>query len=282
MRITVTAPLAALLAAAVVATGRPIAAQEAPLPDRNSFMAKVRGAIRIDQEVQQNFNYVERRRDVKFSALGKVSVGPLRTFEVFPSAEPGRTYKRLIAIDGQPLDPDELRRRDAEHARDLDKEMRRQQRETPAQRAQRLERFERERNERRAILEDALDVFEATVLAREIIDGEPTIVVALTPRPNVRVDTREGNWMKQFSGRAWFVEHDGQFARFDMQASDDVAIGWGLIGRLHKGSHLLVERRRVGHTWLPARLTFTATGKTLLFRAFELDVRTEYGEYREK
>ena len=88
--------------------------------------------------------------------------------------------------------------------------------------------------------------------------------------------------MKQFRGRAWFVEHDGQFARFDMQASDDVAIGWGLIGRLHKGSHLLVERRRVGQTWLPASLTFTATGKTLLFRAFELDVRTEYGEYREK
>ena len=227
MRITVTAPLAALLAAAVVvATGRPIAAQAVPLPERDSFMAKVRSAIRVDQEVQQNFNYVERRRDVKFSALGKVSVGPLRTFEVFPSAEPGRTYKRLIAIDGQPLDPEELRRRDGEHARDLDKEMRRQQRETPAQRAQRLERFERERNERRAILEDALNVFEATVLAREIIDGEPTIVVALTPRPNVRVSTREGNWMKQFRGRAWFAEHDGQFARFDMQASDDVAIGW--------------------------------------------------------
>ena len=51
---------------------------------------------------------------------------------------------------------------------------------------------------------------------------------------------------------------------------------------MHKGSHLLVERRRVGQTWLPASLTFTATGKTLLFRAFELDVRTEYGEYREK
>ena len=55
--------------------------------------------------MQQNFNYVERRRDVKFSALGKVSVGPLRTFEVFPSAEPGRTYKRLIAIDGTAARP---------------------------------------------------------------------------------------------------------------------------------------------------------------------------------
>jgi hypothetical protein len=112
--------------------------------------------------------------------------------------------------------------------------------------------------------------------------GEPAIVVTLTPRADARVSTREGNWMKHFQGRARFVERDAQFAGFDMAAMDDVSIGWGIVGRLHKGSRLVVERRPVDGIWLPARLSFTATGKTLMFRAFSLDVASEYFQYKRK
>jgi hypothetical protein len=249
------------------------------LPPNDQFMARVRAAIRIDPELQQGFTYLERRREVKVSALGKVSVGPLRTFEVFPAADPARTYKRLIAVEGKPLDPEELRKRDAEHARDVEEQTRKEQRESPDQRARRIE---DDRQERQAILADALAVFATAVVGREWVYGEPAIVVTLTPRADARVSTREGNWMKHFQGRARFVERDGQFAGFDMAAMDDVSIGWGIVGRLHKGSRLVVERRPVDGTWLPARLSFTATGKTLMFRAFSLDVASEYFQYKRK
>jgi hypothetical protein len=254
----------------------------APLPDRDQFMTRVRAAIRIDTDVQQDFTYLERRRDVKISGFGKVSVGPLRTFEVFPSPDPAHTYKRLIEVDGKPLDRAELARRDAEHARDLDEQERRERRESPEQRARRLESVQADRRDRMAILNDALAVYEATILGRDAIEGEPAIVVRLTPKPEARVSTREGNWMKQFSGRAWFVERDAQFAGFDMQAGDDVSIGWGIVGRLHKGSRLVVQRRPVGGVWLPSRLTFEASGKTLMFRPFTLNVTTEYFGYKRR
>jgi hypothetical protein len=246
------------------------------------FLARMRAAIRIDEDLRNDFTYTEHRRDVKVSPLGKVSVGPLRTFEVFPSREPGRTYKRLIAIDGRPLDPAELERRDSEHQRDLENELRRQRRETPAQQAKRLERQEAERRNSAAILRDAMAVFEASLVSRDVVDGEATIAVALTPRPQARVTTREGGWMKHFAGRAWFVEEDGQLARLDMQATDDLSIGWGIVGRLHKGSRILVERKRLGSLWLPSRLTFVGTGRTLLFRPFELNLVTEYFDYKPK
>jgi hypothetical protein len=252
------------------------------LPPRDQFMARVRAALRIDPELQQGFTYLERRREVKFSALGKVSVGPLRTFEVFPAADPARTYKRLIAVDGKPLDAEELRKRDAEHARDIEEQARRDQRESPDQRARRLEQIEDDRRERQAILTDALAVFDAALVGRESVHGEPTIIVTLTPKPDARVSTRQGNWMKHFQGRAHFVERDAQFAGFDMAAIDEVSIGWGIIGRLHKGSRLIVERRPVDGLWLPARLSFAASGKTLMFRPFTLDVVAEYFDYRKK
>ena len=245
-------------------------------------MAKVRSAVRLDTDLQKDFTFVEHRREVKVSALGKVSVGPLRTFEVVPGQDPSRTYKRLIAVEGRPLDPAELQTRDEERQRDLAKEERADRRETPAQRARRLDRAERERREKLAILQDALNVFEASVVAREVVEGEPTVVVSLTPRADANAETREGNWMRQFRGHGWFVEADGQMARLDMQAFDDVSIGWGLIGRLYKGSRVLVERRPVAGVWMPWRLTFVATGKSLLFRPFDLNLVTEYWNYKTK
>jgi len=283
VRIPVTAVFAVFLSAGLLQTSLPSSgSQPSPLPDRDSFMARVRSAIRLDEDLQKDFTYIERRRDVKVGPLGKVSVGPLRTFEVFPSSEPGRKYKRLIAIDGKPLDPVELQRRDAEHQRDLENDARKQRRETPAQQARRLERAARERRDTLTILDDALAVFEPSLVAREIVDGEVMIVVALNPRATARPATREGGWMKQFQGRAWFLEEDGQLARLDMQATDDVSIGWGIVGRVYKGSRIVVERQRLGRLWLPARLTFEATGRTLMFRPFELNVVTEYLDYRGK
>jgi hypothetical protein len=67
-----------------------------------------------------------------------------------------------------------------------------------------------------------------------------------------------------------------------VQAIDDVSVGWGLVGRLHKGSRIVVERQRLGRQWLPWRLTFEASGRTLLFRTFDLNVVTEFSEYKLK
>jgi hypothetical protein len=273
-------PVMAILAVFLIETTP--GPQATPLPEREAFMSLVRSAIRLDSDLQKDFTYIERRRDVKVGAFGKVSVGPLRTFEVFPSADPTGTYKRLIAIDGKPLDPAELRRGDLEHQRDVENEAQKRRVETPAQQARRLEHVDLDRRQTQLILDDALRVFEAAIVTRETIDGEATIVVNMTPRANARVTTREGSWMKQFQGRAWFVEEDGQLARLDVRAIDDVSIGWGIVGRLHKGSRILVERRRTGSLWLPWRLTFDATGRTLLFRTFDVDVVTEYSDYKRK
>jgi hypothetical protein len=247
-----------------------------PLPDVAVLTRQVREAIRLGYELQKQFTYREHRRDVKISKLGKVTVGPVRTFEVFPSREPGKTYKRLIAVDGKPLDPEELARRDAERQRDLARA------ETEAQRAKRLQEEEAERREREAILNDAIAVFEATLVGRETLEGHPLIVAALKPRVDVPVSTREGRWFKHFEGRAWIDETDHQVARLDMRAANDVSIGWGIIGRVDEGSRFVYSRRKVEDTWLPAEVIFEASGRTLLFRKFQLNAVTTYSDYRRR
>ena len=254
--------------------------QGADLPDPVAFIKKVRDVARLDYEIQSEFTYLERRRDIRLSKLGKVTVGPLRTFEVYPSPIRGRTYKRLIAVDGQPLDPVELARRDAERASALREAEEKRRNETPRAREARLQEEAEERREREAVLDDALAVFEVKFLRREVIEGQPLLVGTATPRPHARVSTREGRWLKQFAGEIQLSETDHQIVRLDMRALDDVSIGWGIVGRVYKGSRFVFARRKIENAWLPSEVTFDATGRTLLFRRFHIATTTTFSDYR--
>ncbi len=220
----------------------PVASQT-PLPSPTSaeLARRLRAAVRLDYQMQADYTYLERRRDVKISKLGKVTIGPVRTFRVLPSPVSGQTYKRLIAVDDKPLPADELARRDAEHANDIKEAQALQARETPSQRAERLERSTREQRERDAILEDAFRAYDAVIERREIVDGMPVLVARMTPRQDAPVTTREGRWMSHFEGHLWVAEADYQIVKVDMRATSDVTIGWGVVGRIQKGSRVLLR-----------------------------------------
>jgi hypothetical protein len=249
-------------------------------PDASAFFQKVREATRLDYELQSEFSYREERRDVRISRLGKVEIGALRTFEVFPSSVPGRTYKRLIAVNGVPLSADELARRDREHQNNLENQRAQQSRETPQDRKERLEKEAEALAERNAILDDALAVFQGTFIGRETIDGATVCVLSVTPREDARVRTREGRWLKSFAGTVWITADDYQIVKLDMRARGDVSIGWGILGRVHEGSRFVFARRRFEGAWLPSQVIFDATGRTLLFRKFDLDLVTTYSGYK--
>jgi len=267
--------------AAAPAPPSPAVPLNTPLPPTHEFIRKMRGAIRFDEDLQQAYTYLERRRDVKITGLGKVSVGPMRTFEVYPSNQPGRTYKRLIAVDGKPLPPADLARRDEEHRQNVLAEHERDKAETPAARNARLAKEAQERRERDAIVNDAFAIFEATAIGRDSIDGQDVLVLWIRPRSNVSPRTREGGYMTKFAGKIWVVEADGQIVKLDLTAFDDIPVGYGVVGRVHTGARLEFARRHVNNeTWLPAWSHITAKGRTLLFRPFDFDVRTDYTDYK--
>jgi len=242
----------------------------AQAPNLDALIDDVREVLRREYAAPVRFTYLEHSRDIDISTFGKVSVGPLRTFEVYPT--PTGDWKRLIAVEGKSLDPTELARRDAEHQKDVRKQLA----ESPRQKAQRARREEEETRDREAILDDAKSVYEIGFVNRETVDGQPVIVVSLTPRPNARVTTREGNWMKQFAGRMWIAQADHSIARLKLHAVDDVSIGWGVVARLEPGSGFDYIRKRVGGAWLPSELTVQASGRTLLFRRFDVKAITTY------
>jgi hypothetical protein len=258
--------------------GGPVDCSHRP-PDMGALAAQIRETLRREYAAPLQFTYIEHRREVDISRFGAVTVGPLRTFEVYPT-DTVDEYKRLVAIDGRPLDAAELARRDAEHQRDLQKRAERDRTESPQRRAARLKREAEEIREREDILDDGAAVFELGFECREVLEGQPVIALSLKPRQQARVKTREGAYMKKFAGRMWVSEDGHHIARLRLQAFDDVSIGWGVVARVEAGSGFDYVRTKIAGTWLPSKLTIEGSGRTLLFRRFQVKTVTTYTNHK--
>jgi hypothetical protein len=252
------------------------AAPVQPVPDMEALARNVHQTLLREYREEQRFTYIEKRRDVEVSKLGKVYVGPLRTFEVYPRTF-GPDYKRLIEIEGKPLDAAELAKRDEEHRRNVQRQAERERAESPERRAARLKKQQDELTE---TIDDAARVFAFGFLGREVVDGESLIVVSLKPRQNARVTSREGAWMKKLEGKLWIAESDYHIARIRVHAVDDLSIGWGVVAKVEPGSGFEYVRKRIGSSWVPLELKVEGSGRTLLFRRFSVKTVTTYSNHQ--
>jgi hypothetical protein len=254
---------------------------ERPLPDPHEFAARVRARLKSDRTLLSRYTYVERREEIKVSKLGKIEEGPVKLYEVYPSREPGNTYKRLIAVDGVPLTPEELEKRDSKHRDDVLREMRKRESESPEDRAKRLRKEAKERAEEEAVLAEIFELYNIRLVGRDVLEGETMIVATLDPKRGYDPRTDAGKLLEKVRARVWVSEADHQIARIEAEVIDDVTYGWGILARLHKGSRAEFVRRKVNdEVWLPAKEVVHASGRSLLFRSFKLDTVTTYSDYR--
>ena len=237
-----------------------------------------------DDLLDLRYSYRVHRRSYEVSALGKVTTGPERVYDVGPSpVDPSILYRRLVSIDGRPLAPRELQVRDDRHRREAERTVDRRRRETPDQRATRLREEAEEAREREARLDDLLRVYRFDPQGHETVDGERVLVVAVTPRLDVPTKSSMGKHLKKGRGRAWVHEQEGQLARIEMELLGTVSIGLGVIGHVDAGSRMLYRRARLPDgTWAPTEARFAGTGASLVFRPFAIETWALYTEYRRR
>ena len=253
------------------------ASAERPLPDLETFRKEVRARLRADRSLETQYMYLEQREEIEVSPLGKVEVGSVKVYEVYPSLDPGNTWKRLIAVDGEPLEPEELAENDRQHLEDL----RERRQASPAELKKRAREAAEQREKELAAIEDLFRLYDVRMIGREEVGGYPTILFTLDPKTDVSPRTEQGEMMQRVRVRAWVHEFDYELVRAEVEVLRDITWAWGLIGRVHAGSRALFERTKVNdEIWLPASLRFDASGRSLMFRAFDLDASTRWWGYR--
>ena len=252
--------------------------QEKPLPEYQTFAAKVRAHLATDQERQSGYVFTERRTEQKVDGAGKVTDESTKVFEVYPGLEGEERYRRLIEENGRPVPPDKLARQDRERKLEVDEYVRRSAQ--PDARDSRRREQEKRRRRYSAAIDDLFGIYDIKMVRRERIDGHDTIFATLTPN-GVKPQTDDGMVMTHFKARAWVSESDYELVRVEVEAIKNLSIGMGLLARVHEGTRASFERRKVNNeAWLPAKVTWTASGRVLLVRRLRLRGISEFSGYR--
>jgi hypothetical protein len=265
--------LAALLFVAMAS------AQERPLPDYATFAAQVKTHLATDEERQSGYMFVERRIEQKVDGTGRPTSESVKVFEVYPGLPGEERYRRLIEEDGRRVAPDKLAQKDRERQQDVQSYVRSQASEARRQKAARED--EKARRHYAAAVDDLFRIYDIQLVRREALEGHDTILATLTPKEGVRPQTDDGKIMQKFKARAWVSESDYELVRVEVEAVRDLSFGMGLLARVHKGTVATYDRRKVNNeVWLPAKVTWTASGRVLLLRRLRLRGISEFSGYR--
>lgn len=259
-----------------------VSAQTRPLPDSETFLRETRARLQTDYTLQRSYAYVETRRELKLDKAGRTVEESVKVIESYPGlpGEEGR-WERVVSINGKPVPEKELAERDrdrqkkaqafaARQASEPDKAQARQSRDVGDQR-QRITRA----------VDDIFLVYDIRMVGRESVDGHDAIALTLTPRPDARPRTRDGGIMRRFLVHAWISEADYELVRVEAEAIETLSFGWGLLARIHEGTRMSFERRKVnGEVWLPARTSYVGSARVGLVRTLRRSGTSEFSAYR--
>ncbi len=269
------------LASVATASGGSDSVSSAPLPAARPFLEAVRDALRSDQSLMAEYTFNEKHVQSKLDRKGGVKSRKTEIYEVYPSEQPGRIYRRLVEVDGKPVDPKDLAEADRKHDERSERRRLARENETPEE-ARRREMKEQENlRKEREVVEELFQMDDIQVAGREMLEGRSAILVTFRPRPGFRPKTKGGKVLQRIAGRAWIDEQEKQLVRIDAELLDALPVGPGGIFRLQKGAHAFFERRRVNdEIWLPAEAQFVGAAKVLLFAVGRLDAHSYYSDYR--
>jgi len=247
----------------------------APLPDLHRFLNEVRERLHTDEYLLDQYTFTERHTERHLDSQGRTEKVIAEVFEVYPSAEPGQTYRRLVARDGKALDAKELAKEDRkrEEKTALDS--------TRTAQLKRLEAKAEARSREQKAVEELFRVYDMAIVGRELLAGRRTILVTFRPRDDFEPTTKSGKILKKFTGRAWIDEGDRQVVRVEGDLLDDLSFGLGILARLRKGARAELVRRKVNdEIWLPAEARFVGHARVLLVKNVRLDTLSEYSDYK--
>lgn len=278
MRVLAVALVAAL---AVPVLAVPALSQDRPLPDSAAFLAEVRKRLESDDVRQSEYVYVQTQREQKLDGSGRATKETVDVMESYPALPGEFRWHRQIVKDGKTVSAADLAKQDRDRQAKVMAYAKKYEREPDKMRAAEAAKLADQRRETERAVADAVLVYELKMLRREQVAGHDTIAIAFTPRKGAKPRTREGKVMKHFAGTVWVSEADYEVVRLEAEAIDTASFGLGLLARVHKGSKVAFERRKVnGETWLPASAAYTASARLFLVRRLRVGGTLEFSDYR--
>jgi hypothetical protein len=227
-----------------------------------------------NQKQARDYTYIAREVENKLDGKGETKSTEVKTYEVLEIY--GEPVQRLIAKNDKPLDAKEAAKEEEKIQKIIDK----RKDESENDRQKREQKQEKESEDGRKFVREVADAYNFTLLGTELVGGREAWVFQGEPRPGFEPHMKESKFLSKFHGRVWIDKSDLQMAKLDVEAIDNVAVGW-VLARIHKGTRFMIEQTRVNdEVWLPRYLTFKIDARIALLKGFKMDGEETFRDYK--
>ena len=115
----------------------------------------------------------------------------------------------------------------------------------------------------------------------EMVHGREAIRLKFTPNPEFSPTSKETYGLKAAAGRLWIDKEQTRIVRMEAALTENVYIGWGLLGHINKGGRLELEQSLLpGNVWRISKLNIEATGRVFFFKSVNIKQRQSGWDYR--
>jgi hypothetical protein len=260
------APLVAIaMLAARAAFAQPNAQTIIPQPDVQTIIQRSIEATKADWKAAPQYSYQETDREH----------GKSKTYNVQMIG--GSPYQVLIAIDGQPLTPDE---RQKEHEK-LEQTIAKRKSESPDQRARRIEAYEKARKRDHAMLLELTKAFDFKLIGETRLAGREVYLIQATPRPHYQPPNEDAKVLTGMQGRLWIDKATFQWVQVTARVIHPVSIE-GFVARVEPGTRFELQKMQVADgVWLPQHFAMHSRAKVLGVWKHVTQENDTFSDYRQ-
>lgn len=196
-----------------------------------------------------------------------------RTFAVVMME--GSPYRRLIAVNGQPLSPVRQRQEDQKEAR----ERARRRAETAAERDVRIRKYQKERDQDHLLMVQMAVAFTFHLVGEEIVEGRPCYILDAEPKPDYKPVNHEAKVLTGMRGRIWIDKEQFHWAKVQAEVVRPVSFG-GFVAKVAPGTKFVLETEPVnGEIWQPKEFSVQVCA-SILFWQHNSSTTEQFSDYR--
>jgi hypothetical protein len=232
------------------------------LPDARLLVAGLAERQRQFEAALADYTYDLEMVYEQLDKQGLATSRKSRQYEVF--FVKGKRVRRLVAEDGTPLTPDQQAKVDADMRRYVDEVL---QGKARPPRYNDLE------------LSAVLDRYEFRSVARESIDGRPSVLMEFAPLPGKR-DLKVDPILRRLAGRVWIDEAEGAVARAEIHATESIKVAFGLGAKVAVAEVTSEFVKVADGVWLPRRTQSRVQGRILLVKGIHERTTATFSHYR--
>ncbi len=119
-------------------------------------------------------------------------------------------------------------------------------------------------------------------LERELVmDGRPTMLLRFSPREGYKPNSMRARVLQKLNGRAWIDVQSREVRRVEADVFDTVTMGFGILGRVDKGSRFEMDRTPLSNgRWVARRMHARFALRVMLMKYIYTDIITETANIR--